>query len=203
MTDASVPPDERTSETLLQRARSQSPEAWERLVELYGPLVYRWCRAKGLQEENAADIGQEVFQAVFRKIGDFKRDPAKGSFRGWLKTITMNKIHDSARRMRPGGDGEGGSDAQGRLLEVAEDSSGDSDGSESREEGLEVLRRAIESILDNFGEETRRAFLRLVVDGQSPADVARELGTTVNTVYLAKSRVKKKFREEFDGLVDW
>jgi RNA polymerase sigma-70 factor (ECF subfamily) len=202
VTDASVPPD-KTSATLLERARSQSPEAWERLVELYGPLVYRWCRAAGLREESAADIGQDVFQAVFRKIGDFKRDPDKGSFRGWLKTITMHKIYDSARRMRPGGDGEGGSDAYAKLLEVPEGSWDGSDDSESKEEEQDILRRAIESILKKFNEETRRAFLRLVVDGQAPADVARELGTTVNAVYLAKSRVKKRFREEFDGLVDW
>jgi hypothetical protein len=32
--------------------------------------------------------------------------------------------------------------------------------------------------------------------------VARDLGITLNAVYLAKSRVKRRIREEFDGLLE-
>jgi hypothetical protein len=39
------------------------------------------------------------------------------------------------------------------------------------------------------------------VQGQSAADVAQQLGTSVNTVYLAKSRILRRLREEFAGLV--
>ena len=105
-----------TSVTLLARVKVLAPDAWKRFVYIYSPLVYRWCCVAGFQEADAADVGQEVFQAVFKAIGTFERTGGAGSFRRWLKTITLNKCRDFARRKRPGTQGDGGSDAYGTLL---------------------------------------------------------------------------------------
>jgi len=193
-----------TSSTLLSRVRSKDPDAWQRLVHLYSPLVYRWCRRAGLQEADAADVGQEVFKSVARAIDDFRHDTQGASFRGWLRTITGNKIRDFARRQRPGMEGAGGSDAYAQLQEIPEDSGDESNDPDAPDDQMLVLRRAIELVLAEFTDETRQVFLRVVVDGHAPADVARDSGISVNAVYLAKSRVKRRFREEFEGLVgDW
>jgi RNA polymerase sigma-70 factor (ECF subfamily) len=197
MTGPNVPPgvtSDRTSSTLLVRIRAQDPEAWGKLVHLYGPLVYRWCRQAGLQETDAADVGQEVFRAVARAIGGFRHDRAGDSFRGWLRTITRNKLRDFARRQPPGGRGAGGSDAQGRLQALAEPDAGSA---ADRDERLTVLRGAVELVLDGCGETTRRAFWRTVVDGEAPADVAADLGLTANAVYLIRSRLLRRIRDEF------
>src|SRR4051794_38956050 len=79
-----------TSPSLLLRVQGNQAAAWERLVELYAPLVYHWCRRARLGEEDTADVFQEVFRAVARTIGAFRRDRAGDTFRGWLRTITRN-----------------------------------------------------------------------------------------------------------------
>src|SRR5581483_11963710 len=63
-----------TSLSLLARVRGREADAWYRFVHLYSPLVYRWCRQAGLQQADAADVGQEVFRAVAQRIGEFRRD---------------------------------------------------------------------------------------------------------------------------------
>ena len=71
-----------TSDSLIQRARDLEPEAWRRLSRLYNPLVYRWCRKAGLQDEDAADVMQEVFHRVAGGIDRFAGKQIGGSFRG-------------------------------------------------------------------------------------------------------------------------
>ena len=121
MTDAGVNsgrgPGE-TSSTLLVRLKAKDPEAWRRFVYLYSPRVYRWCRRAGLREADAADVGQEVFQAVAGAIGTFHHDQKGDSFRGWLRTITHNKVLDFDRRQPPSASGVGGSAGQARLFEL-------------------------------------------------------------------------------------
>ena len=79
------------------RVQSADDEAWQRLVHLYSPLVYRLCRRSQLQQDDAQDIAQEVFRAIHRRVVDFKKQGKQHSFRGWLWTITRNKIRDLAR----------------------------------------------------------------------------------------------------------
>src|SRR5262249_6259988 len=80
------------STSLLQRLKAREDAAWQRLTYLYGPVVYGWCRHKGLSPEDAADVRQEVFLAVARSIAGFRRERPGDSFRGWLWTITLNKV---------------------------------------------------------------------------------------------------------------
>jgi RNA polymerase sigma-70 factor (ECF subfamily) len=197
VTDASVPNDGRvgrTSTTWLERVRSLDPTAWQTFVTLYGPLVYHWCRQSGLQEADAADVGQEVFRAVFGAVKQF--DHRDGSFRGWLRIITLNKVRDFFRQRdkEPGGAAGGGQN----LANVPANAPGSSISSDDDPaEGRILLRRAVELILTDCQEATRQAFLRVVVDREEPARVARELGLSVNAVYLAKSRIMRRLREEF------
>jgi RNA polymerase sigma factor (sigma-70 family) len=105
---ARPPASSATSVSLLQRVKAQDGDAWRRLTELYGPTVYGWCRRAGLSPDDAADVGQEVFRAVVTAVDGFRRDQPGDSFRGWLCTITQNKIRDhwrrgAAVRTRPGG----------------------------------------------------------------------------------------------------
>jgi RNA polymerase sigma-70 factor, ECF subfamily len=188
-----------TSSSLLVRMRENDPEGWARFVRLYSPLVYRWCRKYGLREDFAADIGQEVFQAVASAIARYHHDQQGDTFRGWLRTITMHKVWDFLRAQPVGCDGAGGSDALMMLHGISDKGLTPDD---SQEDELVLLRQAIEIILPGYDETTRQAFWRVVVDGHDPADVARELGLTVNAVYLAKSRITHRLREEFAGLID-
>jgi RNA polymerase sigma-70 factor (ECF subfamily) len=180
--------------TLLERVKGADQAAWDQLVTLYGPLVYGWCRRAGLQAADAADVGQEVFKAVSRKIGAFERRPGQ-SFRGWLRVIARRKVIDWYRRRGPAWIGMGGDEGQRRMLEVATPE-------EEAADTASLCQRALDLISRECSERTWKAFARVALDGQCPVDVATEMGVTANTVYLAKSRILRRLRELLAGLED-
>jgi RNA polymerase sigma-70 factor (ECF subfamily) len=184
------------------RVKAQDQAAWDRLVSLYSPLVYRWCRQAGLQAADAADVGQEVFRAVARKVTDFQRERLGHTFRGWLRTITRNKVCDHFRQQGPAERGAGGTEAHRQLLQLPFEEAEPVGEVHDAAETTLVYRRAVELLRQEFEEQTWQAFWRVAIRDQSPADVAAELGMTVNAVYLAKSRVLRRLREEFADLIE-
>ncbi len=110
-----------TSSSLLGRLRRRDPDAWSRLTTIYGPLVYRWARQAGLNDSDAADIGQEVFRTVAIRIDAFQQREDGGSFRAWLWTIARNKLGDFIRRARERPQAVGGSEANVQLQQLADE----------------------------------------------------------------------------------
>lgn len=185
-----------TSLSLLDRIRSNDPAAWDRLVALYGPLVLRWGRRAGLTEEDAADVFQEVFQATARKVGAFRRDRQGDTFRGWLYTITRNKVLDHLRRTKREPRGVGGTGIQMRMAQVPAPAAPDSSAAADPHGERLLLQRALARIRGDFKESTWRAFHRTVIDGVAPKDAAIELAMTAGAVRVAKSRVLQRLRAE-------
>ncbi len=180
-----------TSTSLLAKLRSHDPAAWVHLADLYGPLVYSWCRRRGLNENDAADVVQEVFRAVATNIQNYVHGPGS-NFRGWLWTITRSKLMDHFRRQERQPPAPGGTDAQKVLAEIPEAL----DESDAACTTGNLVRRALEAIRSDFKEPTWQAFWRVAMDGQSPADVARDLQMSINYVYVARSRVLRRLRDE-------
>lgn len=194
--------EHRTSVTLLGRLKSNDPKAWERLSELYGPLVYSWARRAGLQPEDAADVTQMVFQSVFTGFVHFRKDRPSDRFRDWLWTITRHRVIDHIRKLRSAAVGTGGSDAQVQWQQLPEDLfPEEADASTEASETILLVRRALELVRAEFENKTWLACLRTTIDGASVADVANELEMTVGAVYVARSRVLKRLRQELESLV--
>jgi RNA polymerase sigma-70 factor (ECF subfamily) len=189
-----------TSLSLLERAQDRQAGAWERLVELYGPLVYHWCRQCRLPETDIADVFQEVFQAVAANLGRFRREQAGDSFRGWLRVITRNKINDFFRSRQHQPAAVGGSAIQQQLREVPDPLLPDSDPSEEDLTRRQLLQ-ALDWIAADFEERTWQAFWKVQVEGQDTAIVARELDMTPAAVRKAKYRVLQRLREELRDLL--
>ena len=190
-----------TSTSLLRRAQAHEPAAWRRLVELYSPLVYHWCRRVRLPPQDAGDVLQDVFQAVAAALGRFRiADPAS-SFRGWLRTITQNKLRDYFRNRRRTPEAAGGSSAQQDMLEIAEVRLGEGGVTEEEEQRL-LFRRGLQLVALEFEDSTWQAFWRVTIQGQSPAGVAADLGLSLNAVYKAKSRVLVRLREHLADASD-
>ncbi len=184
-----------TSRSLLDAARVRSPEAWERMVALYAPLILYWCRQWGLREDDAADVFQDVFQAVASRLAVFRQDSTRGTFRGWLRTITRNKVNDALRRWRREPPGAGGSEALAQLTQLPEPIPSDEDGSADRAVSA-LLRRGLELIRGEFEVRTWQAFWLTTVEDRAPKDVADELGMSGGAVRVAKSRVLHRLRAE-------
>jgi RNA polymerase sigma-70 factor (ECF subfamily) len=206
---SSDPPSSATSPSLLARVRAGEASAWDRIVTLYAPLVYHWCRRARLQAHDVEDVFQEVFQAVLTHIAEFKKSRPSHTFRGWLFTITRNKIRDHFRRREREPRGEGGTEALLRLSQMAAPRPGDpgcgseaaagTAGIEAVSGGAaerELFRRALDAIRCEFRVETWEAFWRTTVDGRSAADVGRELDMSSGAVRVAKSRVLRRLRQE-------
>jgi len=187
------------STTFLYRVKIQSPEAWQHLVELYGPVVYRWCRQASLRAEDAADVVQEVFAAAASHVAEFHRDQPGDSFSAWLHTITRNKIRDHFRHRQGRAEAQGGTQAHQQILGIPEPPEPPTQILQSDDHHL-VSHRAMELVRSEFEDRTWQAFWRVAVEEQSPADVARDLGMTLHAVYKAKSRVLRRLREELGEL---
>jgi RNA polymerase sigma-70 factor, ECF subfamily len=191
-----VPSPTATSRSLLERVQADDAAAWDRLVGLYAPLVFRWCRRWGLRDEDAADVFQEVFQAVATHVAGFRKEGPGDTFRGWLRTITHNKVRDYFRQRRREPEGVGGTDAQVRLAQVPAPEAADEDGGDDEQAERDLFRRALELIRGEFEERTWQAFWRTAVEGRATQDVAAELAMTPGAVRVAKSRVLQRLREE-------
>lgn len=197
--DSSGPPS--TSTSLLTRVKAQDPEAWRRLVNLYSPSLYRWCRKAGLQADDAADVCQDVFVSVATHMTDFRRDRPNDSFRGWLWTISRNKIMDHFRRCQLRTQARGGSDAQCRLAQIPDSPQDSSSATGSFDRDKEQLEhRLLELLHSEFEDRTWQAFWRMAVEGHSAAEIANDLGMTKKAVRQAKFRVVRRLRNELDGL---
>jgi RNA polymerase sigma-70 factor (ECF subfamily) len=188
------------SATLLERVKANQPEAWARLADLYGPVVYRWCRQSGVTRDDAPDVVQEVFAALALHVGGFRREKPGDSFAAWLRTITQNKVHDHFRSRLGRPKAEGGTEAQQRLQQLAEPSE-PSEASSPREVQEMVLPIGLDLVRAEFEPRTWDAFHQVVIQRQPPVRVANELGMSIQAVYQARSRVLRRLRQDLDGIV--
>lgn len=184
------------SSTLLHQVQCRRPDAWARLVHLYGPLVYRWCRQSGLQPADSSDVVQEVFRALAAGVADFRRSGQGDSFRGWLWTITRNKIRDHFRAGVNRPETVGGTELQQQLAQLPQSEPSSSDGSGDEPAEVALVHRAMEAVRGEFEDSTWQCFWRMTVDGHTSAEIAAELGMARSAVRQAKYRVLRRLREE-------
>ena len=191
-------PADPTSSSLLRRAIAREPDAWERLVTLYSPLVHHWCRQWGIAQHEVADVTQEVFAAVASSLGQFRPNQPGSTFRSWMRGITRHKLMNHAR-----GRGEaaaGGTDAQFQLQQVPAPAD-EVELSESPADVSGLYQRALRLVQHQVEDRTWTAFWKATVESRTTAEVAAELGITPNAVRLAKSHVLRRLREEMGELI--
>lgn len=182
-----------TPPSLLERIRNPGEDqAWERFVALYTPFIFGLARKAGADREAASDVVQDVFLQLTRKMADFQYD-AQGSFRGWLRTVVLNRLREINRR---------------RTLPTVfaadhfdRDDSADIESIEEAEYRRHLLSRALEIMQRDFAPTTWKACWEHVVSGRTAFDVGTELGISEGAVYVAKCRVLQRLREELKGLM--
>lgn len=191
-----------TSLSLLDSLRDPgNVAAWNRLMQVYGPLIRNWLRRQQLEEQDVDDVTQEVLTVLARKIQQFERQQQVGSFRSWLRKVTVNCLRDfrRGRRSRPRGDGGT------RFAEMVEQLADPASGMSrlwNQEHDRHVFQYLCRQARPKFSEQTWAAFRRVALRGEDARSVADELGMTVNAVYVARCRVLAHLRHLGRGLLD-
>ncbi len=190
-----------TRATLLARLKDiDDGGAWTEFVQLYGPVVYGFARKRGLQDSDAADMVQEVLRSVARNAKRMEYDPKRGTFRGWLYTVTRNKIYNflSSQKRRPRAAGD--SSSQERL-EAFADPSNDAEADWELEYQRQLSSKAMDRVKHEFQPATWQAFWGTAVEGKQAVEVGEFLKMSAGAVYVAKSRVLARLRVEVQKLM--
>jgi RNA polymerase sigma-70 factor, ECF subfamily len=183
-----------SSLSLARRLADGSSSAWRDLVELYGPLVDRWCRAAGVPRDSLADVAQETFLATFRGIHRFDPSRPDATFRGWLWSVARHRIQDYFRRQRRPATAVGGSAAAQGLSQLA-----DSVPLEEPSDAADIarlVRRAMRRVESEFEPRTWQVFVDAVVVGQPTYVVAERYTMSAAAIRQIKCRVLRRLRQE-------
>lgn len=165
---------------------------------MYGPVIYGFARKRGLQDADAADLMQEVLRSVSGAIQKLEYDRKQGTFRGWLFTITRNKVLNfhAARKIRPNAAGD---TQTARALNEKPEPAEDSATWE-----LEYQRRlaqiAMDRIRGEFQDNTWRAFVLTAVEGIAATEAAVQVKMSPGAIYVAKSRVLARLKTEIEAM---
>ena len=189
MTDAPT-----TRPSLLLRIRRRDDQAaWAEFVEIYAPLIHGYSRRRGLQEADAANLTQDVLSKVMSHAERFEYDPSRGRFRGWLLTLTRNRVNDHFSGLKRQTRGSGDTGVRAVLEQFSEQDEQDEEQWDSDYQHR-LFHWVAEKIRDEFQETTWRAFWSTAVDGQAAKQVAEQLSMSVGAVYIAKSRVLARLK---------
>ena len=182
-----------TRASLLLQLRDRNDSiSWSRFARLYTPLIDHWIRQFGFNEADRCDLVLVVFVVLLGKVSSFQYNPEQ-SFRGWLRTITVNKCRDFVRRSKR--------KSEPQLLALIEKAAvDDSELLTEREYREFVSREALKWMRVHFSETTWKACYECVAHGRPAREVAAELGISENAVYLARGRVLSRLRQELEGL---
>jgi RNA polymerase sigma-70 factor (ECF subfamily) len=184
----------RTRPSLLLRLRDARDEAaWGQFVEIYTPLIYGFCRKHDLQDADAADVGQEVLRTVARGMERFEYDPGRGKFRNWLLTVTRSKLNNffTSRQRQPN------PASATSLQQLAESQPTAEEQSHwDAEYHRQVFHWAAGRIRGEFQEKSWQAFWQTTVEQRDGKEVAEAVGLSIGAVYVAKSRVLARLKEE-------
>jgi RNA polymerase sigma-70 factor (ECF subfamily) len=187
-----------TSNSLLLRLQTAASDAdWRRLVDVYAPVVRGWLNRYQLQPADADDLVQDVLGVLVRELPTFRHSGRTGAFRHWLRVVAVHRVRNFWRTKKSA-PGPGLMDDLAQLEDAASDLSRQWDA----EHDKHVVAKFLDAIENDFEPTTWRAFRRVMFDGAAAADVAAELGITPNAVWIAKSRVLHRLRQEAAGLLD-
>jgi RNA polymerase sigma-70 factor (ECF subfamily) len=184
-----------TSLSLLARLQTDDSPAWDRFVTLYTPLLFYWTKRVGLPPTEADDYVQEVLVLLLDKLKQFEHR-GHGSFRGWLRTVAINKCRERFRRRQPSL--LEGSAADFDLMAQLDASSAFWE-QEYREH---LMARALEIMQAEFEPKTWQACWQRIVEDLPAKEVARNLDLTEGSVYVYAGRVLRRLREDLSDLLD-
>jgi RNA polymerase sigma-70 factor (ECF subfamily) len=188
-----------TSRTLLDRLRNQQdPHAWRVWLTVYEPWLRDWLGRHHFQPADTDDLLQNILVVVSRKLPAFVHNGRPGAFRTWLRSILVTEVRSFLRQRQRQREAV---DPTADWLDRLEDPRSELSRQWDQEHDQQVVRRLLSIIQPDFEESTWEVFRLLVLEDLPAAEVALRTGRNRNAIYVAKSRVLERLRQELDGLV--
>jgi len=188
-----------TSQSLLERVQKEhDPRAWERLVAVYEPWLRGWLGQHQLQASDVDDLVQNILLVVSQKLPVFAHSGQPGAFRAWLRTILVNQVRYFLRTRRH----QQALAGEPAWLEALEDPASGLSKQWEQEHDQQLVRRLLATVQGDFQSHVWEAFRLLVLEDRPAAEVARKCQMEMSAVYVAKSRVLNKLRQELRGLTE-
>ncbi|MCA9254293.1 MAG: sigma-70 family RNA polymerase sigma factor [Phycisphaerales bacterium] len=188
-------PDTRPSLIATLGEGPEGQSAWREFFSRYGPAIYRVARMRGLCDEDADDIVQQVMVAISSHISDFQYDRDRGRFRHWVRTIAENKIRQNARRgklpVAPEMDVAGCPDDGPGIEDIWK-----------REWQLQDILWCLDQASDDISPRRMEAFRLYAIDGLPASEVASRLDMSVGHVYVVRHLVLNMIRRRIRDLDD-
>jgi RNA polymerase sigma-70 factor (ECF subfamily) len=191
---------ESTQPSLLEGMRSGDPVAWERLVDIWTPLVYDYCRRRGFGASEAEDITQNVMLRIYRGVHRFQRDGHSKRLRYWVMAILRNEVAEFCRNNQAATAGNGGSELQEMLVGLADPNTDGASDDDVCPPAM-ILARTLSVIRTDFEPHVWQAFELFKIQGLSARETAAQVEMTENGVRQAALRVCRRVKTEMADLL--
>ena len=145
-------------------------------------FVRRAAKRLGASDGSLADVVQEVFVVVHRRLGDFE---GRSSVKTWLFGIALRIVRDHRRAVRR------------RPVEPAVDVDtleSSANGPAENAERAEAVR-VLHALLDELADERREVFVMADLEQMSMPEIAETLGINVNTAYARLRLARQEFEQ--------
>lgn len=187
-----------TRASLIHRLKNwQDSTSWQDFFKIYWKLIYGVARKAGLSDAEAQDVVQETLVSVAKHIPTFKYDPAIGSFKAWLLTMTRWRIIGQFRKRQPVVEIERAHSTQGTAaIDDLADPFADLDSAWEAEWQQNLYRAALENLKRRGDPERWQIFEFYVTKEWPPEKVAERFGVSVDLVYQTKHRLADQLKAE-------
>jgi len=190
-----------TRQSLLARMKDWSDQAsWQDFFHTYWRLIFGVALQAGLSATEAEEVVQETVVSVAKKIGEFKNDPALGSFKSWLMLITRRRIADQFRkRPPPAAHSSARTDETARtstIERMPDPASLDLDQVWEEHWQKNLLDVAMANVKRQVSARQFLLFYQQVVKEWPAAKVAEKYNVNLAQVYMARYRVARLVKKE-------
>lgn len=190
-----------TRQSLLMRLKKQEGDAWREFIAIYEQAIFRYCRARGLQDADAQDATQEVLAAVHDRVESWDAETSKGSLRAWLFRVARNVAIDAIRRRARQASASGDTGVAQLLAELPNTEEAQASAFKWEYQRA-MFQHVAQQVRPEVKDATWQAFWLTAIEGQSAERVAKKLEVSVGTIYTAKCRVVARIRDKIAELDD-
>jgi RNA polymerase sigma factor (sigma-70 family) len=191
-----------TPVSLLERvAQNQAGPDWNKFVAIYQPLLRSWLFPQVPQFADVEDLIQDILTLLVTKLPEFRHTGQPGAFRAWLRQIVAYRLKNFWRQQQRSARADFPNDLE-QFADALEDPAHELSRRWEEEHDRHIVTKLLTEIRSEFSAMTWEMFDRSVLQGLSPAQVAAELNVTRNAVFIARSRILRRLREEAGVLLD-